>query len=615
MILKNSKSRIEGRIRFLYLYDMRLVLTLFLFFITFSGFAQSMALARNYFKQGEFEKSLHIYEKLYQSQKLRLDYLKGVVENLQELERFDEAETYLTNQLKRTQNQPQLYVELGYNFEKQGLRDKADKAYQKAINAVVENVDFAFNVGRAFRDYSLLDQAVEVYEMGMQKGGNRNFGTQLAQIYGEQGKIDKMFERYLDILEENPDFKINAQRYFSRYISEDPENDANEIFRRVVLRRSQKNPDVLYNDLLSWFFVQQNDFRRAFAQEKAIYNRSLEKDFNRIIDLGNIAVNQKAFDEAREIIEYCIANIPQREFRLYAYKVLMDIEVSTATIADYPKVQKQFESLLDEFGSDQKTYQLQIQYNHFLAFKTDKKELAIQNLRTLLKNRFSEYEEAEVKMELADVLVIDEKFNQALIFYSQIQNSLPNHNLSQEARFKVAQTSYYKGDFDWALTQLDVLKKSTSQLIANDAMKLSLLIRDNTAEDSTQTALKMYARADLLELRGQDKEAIAILSEILETYQGESIEDEALVKQAKIFEKTGDFEAAEANYLKVVQYYSEGILADEALFYLAKLYEIQLNQPEAAKKYYEKILFEHEDSVFFVEARRKYRMLRGDAIN
>jgi outer membrane protein assembly factor BamD (BamD/ComL family) len=66
-------------------------------------------------------------------------------------------------------------------------------------------------------------------------------------------------------------------------------------------------------------------------------------------------------------------------------------------------------------------------------------------------------------------LVFDEKFNQALIYYSQIQNKIKNDPIAQEARFKVARTSYFKGDFAWAQTQLDILKKSTSQLIANDA--------------------------------------------------------------------------------------------------------------------------------------------------
>jgi len=186
--------------------------------------------------------------------------------------------------------------------------------------------------------------------------------------------------------------------------------------------------------------------------------------------------------------------------------------------------------------------------------------------------------------------------------------------LAQEARFKVAKTSYFKGDFEWAQVQLDVLKKSASQLIANDAMQLSLLIKDNSLEDSTQTALKLYARADLLFFQKKETKAIAVLNSILENHKGEKIEDEALLKIGQLYEVKEEYEKAETAYLKIIQFYKEDILADDAYFRLAKLYEIRLNQPEKAKQYYEQIIFDFADSIYFVEARKKYRTLRGDEI-
>jgi len=218
-------------------------------------------------------------------------------------------------------------------------------------------------------------------------------------------------------------------------------------------------------------------------------------------------------------------------------------------------------------------------------------------------------------MELADILVFDEKFNEALIYYSQIQKIVQSDILAQEARFKVARTSYFKGDFEWAQVQLDVLKKSTTQLIANDAMELSLLIRDNTLEDSTQTALKKYARADLLELQEKHNEAIAVLEELLTNHKGEKIEDEAWLKQGEIFEKVGEYRKAEVNYLKIIEFYSDDILADDAHYRLAKIYEEKLDEPDKAKEQYEQIIFHFADSIYYVEARKKFRTLRGDSLN
>ncbi|HET8754249.1 MAG TPA: tetratricopeptide repeat protein, partial [Salinimicrobium sp.] len=189
-----------------------------------------------------------------------------------------------------------------------------------------------------------------------------------------------------------------------------------------------------------------------------------------------------------------------------------------------------------------------------------------------------------------------------------------NDEIAQNARFKVAKTSYYKGDFQWAESQLDVLKSSTSQLIANDAMELSLLISDNSLEDSTQTALKLYSKADLLSFQHKNEEAIEVLDEILIQHKGEKIEDEALLKQAELLEKAGEYSKAEANYLELIQYYKTGILGDNAHFLLAELYSEKLEEPEKAKEFYEKIVFNYADSIYFVDARKKFRELRGDSL-
>lgn len=593
---------------------MRTILFIALLFCISTTYAQNDALAKNYFEQGQFEKSLRIYEKLNKENPYRLDYFMGRVESLQQLERFKEAERLIMAKLDNGRNFPQLYVELGYNYSLQNLPELATSNYNKAIQSIDENPNFSYNIGRTFEKYSLLEEAISVYEKAMGLSDKLDFNMQLAQIYGEQGKLEKMFDSYLGLVEKNNAFKGSAQRYFSLYTTEDPNNEANLMLKKILLQRLQQNPDILYNQLLSWLFIQQKEYKKAFAQEKAIYRR-IGEDRGGITELAYIAIADQDYETGREIVNYIIDNSFTPQNKLQGNQILMKIEVKTATAKQYGEVKKKFETLLDEFGRSRNTYLLQIDYNHFLAFQNNKKEVAINNLKTLAKQDLTPYQEARVKMELADILVFDEKFNEALIYYSQIQKKVQNDVLAQEARFKVARTSYFKGDFEWAQVQLDVLKKSTSQLMANDAMQLSLLIGDNSLEDSTQTALKKYARADLLAFQDRNPEAIAVLEDILTNHKGEKIEDEALLKQGEIFEKQGRYEKAEANYLKIIQFYNDDILADDAHYHLAKIYEEKLNQPEKAKAQYEALIFNFADSIYFVEARKKYRALRGDAIN
>lgn len=599
---------------FPYIYTMRILFSIFLLLSVASGFSQSDALAKNYFEQGEFEKALHVYEKLSTQNPYRLDYFMGWVKSNQQLENFAEAERLLKEKLGGARNFPQLYVELGHNYSLQNKTELATDSYNKALEVIETNPNFGYNIGNAFEQYSLLDEAIAAYNKAMELNDKMDFSMQLAQIYGEQGKLDKMFDSYLDIVEKNPAFRSTAQRYFSLFITEDPANEANIILRKTLLRRSQENPETLYNELLSWLFIQQKEYKKAFTQEKAIYKR-MDEDLNNIFDLAAIVINDHDYVNGREIVNFIIENSSTPQNRLQANQILMKMEVETATPKQYAEVEKKFEALLDEFGRNRETYQLQIDYNHFLAFKNNKKETAISNLKSLSKKSLTSYQEARVKMELADILVFDEKFNAALIYYSQIQKKVQSDVLAQEARFKVAQTSYFKGDFEWAQVQLDVLKKSTSQLMANDAMELSLLIRDNSLEDSTQTALKKYARADLLAFQERNTEAIAALDDILTNHKGESIEDEAWLKQGEIYEKMGEYPKAVDNYLKIIQFYKDDILADDAHYRLAKIYETKLDQPDKAKEQYEQIIFDHADSIYFVEARKRFRMLRGDAIN
>lgn len=592
---------------------MRWLLLLCLLFVSVCSWGQSDALAKNYFQQGEYEKALNLFSKLLEKT-ARNDYFNFTVKCYQELERYTEAEELILTKVNRRNPAAQYYVELGHNFALQDKDSLAGVNYQKAIDAIDTQPIYAYGVGKAFSNYSLLDQAATVYERAMALDPERDFNGQLAAIYGEQGKLELMFEKYIEIIRSNETYRPNAQRNFRNYITEDPENEGNKMLRKVLLKQLQQNPDILYNEMLSWLFVQQGQLDKAFVQQKAIYRRS-QGDLSGMIDLLRTAMEAQDYEPAQQVVDFVLENAPSPEAKLRAHQYQMEIALKQAKPVDYPKVQRKFEALFETYGTGTATYFLQIDYNHFLAFKMEQHQTAIANLKTLSEKSLSPFQEARVKMELADILVLDERFNEALIYYSQIQNKVKSDVLAQEARFKVARTSYFKGDFVWAQTQLDVLRRSSSQLIANDAMQLSLMIRDNSLEDTTQTALKKYAKADLRSFQNRDTEAVQILNDLLLNHKGESIEDEALLKMGELQEKLGNPQLAIEHYEKLIEFYADDILADDAYFRLGVLYQTAMQDADKASEYFELILFNHADSIYFIEARKRYRMLRGDAIN
>lgn len=585
------------------------------FIFQFSALAQEDFLAKQYFKDGDFEKAVVFYEKLVETNPRRTDYAEGLVACYQQLERYEDAQKFLLEKLEESYAFPTFYIELGYNYTLQDQPEKATAFYDKAIEKIEDNPNFGYSVGYRFQQYAVLDYAIRAYKKAMELKPDLNYDFQLARIYGEQGEIEKMYQSYLNLIWDGRTSRSNVLRNIDDFISEDPTNPNNVLLKKVLLKNAQKSPDILWNELLSWLFVQQKQYNSAFNQEKAIYKRTDGSNLDRLENLGQIALDDDDFENATSIFQFIVDNSEDPRVKLNAQLHLIDIELKDPTAKQLDAVEKQFEHLVEEYGNQSRTLQLQIAYANFLTFKRERPEPAIAMLKESLELPMGRMALAYVKLALGDILVYDQRFNEALILFTQVQKSLKNDVLGQDARFKVAQTSFYKGDFDWALTQLKVLRSSTSQLIANDAMQLSLLISDNSLEDSTQTALKKYARADLLAYQNKNKEAIEELEDILQNHKGEKIEDEALLKQAQLLEEQKDYESAEFNYLKIVEFFSDGILADDAYFALGELYRNILNEPEKAKSQYEKIIYNYQDSYYFPQARINFRRLRGDAIN
>jgi tetratricopeptide (TPR) repeat protein len=362
-------------------------------------------------------------------------------------------------------------------------------------------------------------------------------------------------------------------------------------------------------------FIQQKDFKKAFIQERAIFNRE-QDNLDRLLELAAISAAEKEMNLAMDIYNYVIEVAKDEETKLIAYYDLLQLEINESTKSNYKIYQEKYLQLFDTYGRREETLKLQLAYGHFLAFYMNETDEAILFLEDTLNQTLSAMEKAQVKLKLGDILVLKEQFDKALIYYTQIQRNLKNSTISQEARFKVAKTSYYKGDFKWAESQLKILKASTSQLMANDALDLKLLISDNKYEDSLQTALKLYAKADLLAYQNRNDEAITLLDKVLNEHKTEPIIAQALFKQAELFELNFEFGKAIVNYEAIIANYRDGVLIDDAYFHLAEIYEKQLHQPEKAKTLYEQIIFNHADSIYFVDARKRYRALRGDdAIN
>ena len=572
--------------------------------------AQNEQLAQYYYDKGDFEKAKISYQELLDNNPSNTQYFYRAIDCYQQLQQFDVADKIIQNRFNKYK-QGTILIELGYNFQLQKNDTKAKTYYDQALDKILTNPNEVFGIANSFEKKVLLEYALKAYQQATKIQPSFNFNFQIGLLYGQMGKTDMMIETLLTESYTNQQNTPLIQSQLSRFMADEADTTFNDALRKSLILRTQKEQDVFWNRYLSWFYVQQKEFGKAFIQEKAIYKRDPES-LSSIVNLAQFAIDDDDPEAAQEILAFVLENTKDLDLLVQANTYLYKIKIDKATEKEYPVIQTELQGLLTTYGISPFTLSLQLIQAHFLAFDLKKSEEAKSIVKKALELQLNDYQRAQAKMELADILLYEEKFNQALLYYSQIELDLKNDVMAHEASLKAAKTSYFKTDFVWALKQFKELKSASTQLIANDALEYFLLINDNTVADSTQTALKQFAKADYLIFQNRNQDAIVQFQNILKTFKGQEIEAVTLLRLGQIYEDLGDYNSAMSQYQLIIDQHSDGIYIDEALFFSAEIYNKKLQDSEKAKALYEKIIFNHQDSIYFVDARKRYRELRGD---
>ena len=596
----------------------------FLLLITFSTSAQlttQRPLADQFFNNSEFEKAASIYEKIYDQDPggIYPNYLK----TLMALKDYDHAEKMIRKMIKKNPDNLSYVVDLGFLYSVQNDNSKAKQQYEKAVKSMQPDEQQIISLANSFVGIRELDYALTTYLEGKKiMKGVYSFSFETAEIYFQKGDFSKMIDEYLDVLVENPAYIQNVQNIMQTRIGNDPDNSKNDLLRTALLRKIQKNPDQpIFSELLIWLFVQQKDFDSAFIQAKGLDKRQKE-DGGRIMSLGSLSASNQNYDASVKCYQYVIEKGQGNVYYVSARMELLNVlnkkitESNTYTQADLTKLESDYITALNELGRNVQTASMIRGLSHLRVFYLGKTEEAITDLQTAIDYPgIARQVQAECKLELGDILLFTGNVWDSDLLYAQVDKSFKNDPLGQEAKFRAARLDYYRGDFLWAQAQLDVLKSATSQLIANDALALSLLISDNVDADSSNGALTLYSHADLLNYQNKNDLALVTLDSVLTEFPGHSLTDDVWYKKAQIMDIKHNWAMEDSLLNQIVEKYPDGILADDALFDRAELYERKLNDKSKAMELYEDVLTKYPGSLYCVEARKRFRALRGDVLN
>ena len=577
-------------------------------------------LANSYFQNGEFDKAVELYQSLWEKNNYDLKFYQPLYKCLLTLKKYDELEKVIKKELKKNDNAPQHLIDLGYMFAQIPQAEKAKEQYEKALKDLKPNEIAVRGMANLFDAYRLYDYVIAVYDKAGKAFRNESyFSFELAQTYIKKNDAVNAVKYYLINMEANPQ---NVQLIKNTIqTSRDISKLLEEMETQLYIKVQKNSASEAYIDLLTWVYVQNKDFEGALVQMKALDKRKGENGF-RVINIARMAQTEGDYTNAISGYEYVVNKGKESLLYFPARTELLNCrreKVSKSinyTQADLEGLKSDYLSFINENERGFRTAQsmkeladLEGFYLHDLKSAIDicNEIIAMPGVNQQLKN--------QTKLSLGDFYLIDGDVWESTLLYSQVDKDEKDSPLGEEARFRNAKLAYYKGDFEWAQTQLEALKSSTSELISNDAINLSVFIIDNLGMDTIETPMQMFARAELLMYQNRDEEARGTLDTITYLFPGHALFDDIEYAKAQMYIKKKEFDKAVPLLEDIIKTYKEDLKGDDATFLLAKIYEDHLNNKEKAMDLYKTVITDYNSSLLVIEARKRFRLLRGDKLS
>lgn len=582
--------------------------------------SNQVQLANEYYVNGDFDKALDIYEKLAGNpqyiQQIHNNYLNILISK----GAYKQAEKHLKKATKYYPSNVFYQIDYGLLYQEMGELEKAEISFNQTIEKSKDNKYLIGSAAQYFISKQLTPYALKAYQQARKSNKDKtSFALELANTYRLLDQQSEMIEEYLLFASIRP----NNLRYIKNILQNILQKEEDiQNFQEILIDKVQKHPnEKIYPELLIWVNLQQNNFYGAYIQARAV-DKKFKTHGNRVMNIGNIALKNKAYDDAIQIYTYITKTYPntgnyitarRQIIKAREEKVKNDFPVEKTAIS---ALTYEYKQLILDIGVNAQTIEAFRSKALLHAFYLDELDSAINILNEIIfAPRINPSLKAKSKLDLGDIYLLTGDPWEATLLYSQVEKSNKDSPIGYEAKLKNAQLNYFQGNFELAKSHLDILKLATTREIANDAMSLSLLIQDNTALDSSDFVMKKFAAVELMLFQNKKDSALIAFEQMLKDYPGHSLTDEIYWKMARINLELGNFENALLELQAILTGYPTDILGDDAMFLYGQIYEEHLYDYAKAMEIYRDFLITYPGSVYVAEARKRFRKLRGDNIN
>ena len=603
----------------------RLLSIVFFFLFLQAGFAQlvkDLKLADHYYSQGEYDKARPYYESVYKTNPSKI-YLSRLLSCLEAEGELKQAEKVLKKANAKFPADLDLKMQLAGFYEEHEASAKAKKAYEDLLENFIVNPSKGIALFNAFVALSKIDYAERVLQTSQKAFKNYPFHFQQADLYSLTNRKEQMLSTYLSLLDKHDYYDKSVRTLLLRRLDlTDEQTPDFKLLKKALFEKAQRvNAGVVFSELLIWMYMQVDNFSGVYNQVVSVDLRS-KANGQRLYDFARTCTENKDYSTALRAFEEARLMTTNRELKFYSLEGILHVgyiqisELKQHTDDELQKVLGNYEEALQSIGPiTSRTLRVLLEYAELLAFYAEEKDKALAVIKEAYSSiSLTDMMRSELKMLQADIELLKGNVWEASLLYMQISEAFNFESIGNQAKFKSARIFYYEGEFEFAQSQLDVLKQSTSKLLSNDALELSIMITDNYGLDSNYIAMAWFSKADLYIEQLQFDKAFSLFDSIKTNYPFHALADEILYKRARTMELKGNWQSALDFYGDILKFYGTDILADNALFKSAEILETKLNQPEQALDAYKRLLLEHPGSLYVYEARKRVRHLRGEKI-
>ncbi len=584
-------------------------------------------LADAYLRAGQTDRALGLLEDLLADDPDSFPVYDKLKEAYVTAKRFDDALRLVEERIARTARTPNLLAELGRLHFLDGDMEAANEAWQNALDAAPDRASTYQQVSAAQITARLYDEAVATLIAGRERLNDATrFRVRLADLYGRTNKHELAFEEYAALITDDPQRLDFVQSRIGQMLEQD---GADAAFTAALERLIRREPLVLpYRELAAWLYAETGDFGSALDAVRAL-DRLRSEEGQSLFAFAESALSAEAFDEA-----------------LAAYQIVLDRHadgpmaplalLSTALLHER-RAEVNGERAFDPGGNRIPAADYDESLARYEAFLRGhpthpNQPIALRRLAGLQKDVFRDYGQAEAllrdillrypngpiaaraQLDLGEVAILRDDLVAARTAFTSVEEGERIGEAAELARLELARLAFYEGQFETAKLRTQAMNRNTATDVANDAIELKLLVSENTGPDSTNTPLRTFARARLLQRQQRPALALAAVDSLLADAPGHKLSDEAHFLRAELLRALGRTDEALAALDAFPGQFADSHLADRAVFTFAEIHERDLADPQAAVAAYSDLLARYPGSLLAPEARARIRRLRGDGV-